>query len=79
MRHVKQINLTLSPEFERDLELYMRKHKLATESEAIRRAIHEALSEPATGKSLDFRDLLGIGNKAPQVKNPRFRTSADLW
>jgi Arc/MetJ-type ribon-helix-helix transcriptional regulator len=76
---VKQFTLNVTPEFERDLSRYMRERKISTKSEAVRRAVREALDEPVSQKSQDFRDLLGIGVQSPESKNRRFRSTNELW
>jgi hypothetical protein len=57
---MKQINLNVTPEFERDLRQYMKLRKLDRKSDAIRWAIREALSRESGSADYDFRAWLGL-------------------
>ncbi len=76
---MRQININVTPEFERDLKLLMERTGVKQKSEAIRRAVHKAVEEKASGKDYDFRQLLGIGLKFPPRKKRKFLTEDDLW
>ena len=75
---MRQINLNVTPEFERDLNRLMKTRRVATKSDAIRQAVHEAVERLAE-KKYDFSKLLGAGNVGPENKNRRFLTEDDLW
>jgi hypothetical protein len=76
---MKQLNLNVTPEFERDLKLFMKRKGIKRKSEAIRCALREAASRTMPKSDCDFHSLLGIGLKAPLNPNPRFKTEDDLW
>ena len=78
--HMAQLNLHMTPEFEKALERLMRVRGIPTKSEAVRLAVIEA-AERARGKvrPAAFRELLGAGLRVPQRKSPRFRSEDDLW
>lgn len=73
-----QLNINLTPEFERDLKSYMKKKGLSQKSEAIRQAVKEALALKGE-KKIDFSSWIGLALKYPQNPNPRFKTDDDLW
>jgi len=78
MVHVKQLNLNVTPEFDKDLRLYMQRRGIKRKSEAIRMALREAVArENAAG--CDFRAWLGLGLKAPFRSKPRFQSEDELW
>jgi Arc/MetJ-type ribon-helix-helix transcriptional regulator len=76
---MKQININVTPEFERDLRRLMRFRKYKTQSEAIRTAVREASQPRATAQYAPLRDLLGAALKAPLNPKPRFKSEDDLW
>lgn len=75
---MRQLNLNVTPEFEQDLLHYMKQKKIATKSEAIRHALHEAVAN-GQDPDYDFRPWLGMGLKAPLRQKRRFRSEDDLW
>ena len=75
-----QLNIHLTPEFQRSLVEYMRLRHLKTKSEAVRQAVSEALErERSRRRAADFATWLGLGNRAPQNPRPRFHSDDDLW
>ena len=77
---MSQLNLHLTPEFERTLRRLMRKRGLTNKSEAIRIAVREALERSERGARVaDFRSLLGSALVAPVNRHPRFASEDDLW
>lgn len=78
---MSQININVTPEFEKNLKAYMKKKGIRQKSEAIRSAVSEAAEKIQEQKSepYDFSKLLGIGLKAPLNPNPRFKNDDDLW
>jgi Arc/MetJ-type ribon-helix-helix transcriptional regulator len=76
---MKQINLNVTEEFERDLRQYMKRKGLATKSDAIRQAMREAVSRRTGPSSFDFRSLLGAGLRVPPRRRARPLTEDDLW
>jgi hypothetical protein len=75
----RQLNLNVTPEFERDLLAYMRRHKITRKSDALRRALHEAVARGEAAQRFDFRPWLGLALKAPLRSKPRFRSEDELW
>lgn len=74
-----QLNLHLTPEFERTLKRFMRLRGLRNKSEAIRTAVREAAERDRHAAPADFRAWLGAGRGAPLNPHPRFVTDDDLW
>lgn len=78
--YMPQFNIHLTPEFEKELSLYMKKKKLSAKSEAIRQALHEAVERlKEQGARVDFRRWRGLALKAALVSKPRFKSEDDLW
>jgi hypothetical protein len=67
---VKQLNLNVTPEFERDLKLFMKRKGIKRKSDAIRCAIREAASRTTVPKT-DFRSWIGVAAQDPP--NPSLR------
>jgi len=76
---MKQLNVNVTPEFERDLRQFMRQRQLSRKTDAIRLAMREAVSRGKGSEEEDFRAWLGLGLKVPLRKNPRFRSEDELW
>ncbi|MDQ2773860.1 MAG: hypothetical protein M3Y57_02875 [Acidobacteriota bacterium] len=76
---MQQININVTPEFENDLQSYMRITGLKQKSEAIRLAVKKALEREAPSQQLDFREWLGLGLKAPMRKKRKFAGEDELW
>ena len=76
---MKQLNLNVTTEFERDLQAYMKSHGLSRKSEAIRQAMREASARSVQDKEYDFRSWLGWGLKAPLRRKQRFHSEEELW
>lgn len=75
-----QLNINVTPDFQRNLARFMRLRRIKTKSEAIRAAIEECLhkSLPPTHVA-DFHSWLGLGRKAPENARPKFPFDASLW
>lgn len=76
---MRQLNLNVTEEFERDLRRFMRQKGITKQSEAIRQAVHEAAAKGSVASRSDYRSWLGLGLKAPLNPKPRFRSEDDLW
>jgi hypothetical protein len=77
---MKQFNVNVTPEFERDLKRYMSLRKLSTKSDAVRMALSEIVTIlSAKSRPVDLRSLLGAGLKAPLNSKPKFKSDDDLW
>lgn len=78
--YMSQINLHVKPDFERDLERFMRIRGIRTKSEAIRIAVREGLERArAVPRAKGFTKLAGAGLAAATNPDPRFKTDDDLW
>ena len=78
MIYMRQVNINVTPEFDRALSSLMAARGLTSKSKAIRMAIAEA-AERATGGKADFKSWIGAGLKAAPAKKRRFKTEDDLW
>lgn len=76
---MSQINLHVTPAFERALARLMRLRQFATKSEAIRVAVEEAAGRAARPRATDFAAWRGLGKRAAVNPKPRFRSDDDLW
>jgi len=76
---MSQLNLNVTPEFERDLRRYMKQRSIKRKSDAIRQALREAVERAGSGSDYDFRAWLGLGLKAPLRRKPRFQSEDELW
>ena len=75
-----QLNINITPEFEKDLNKLMKSKQLKTKAETIRIAVKECLDQTMQKKNLvDFNTWIGKGNKKPTNKNPKFKSEDDLW
>ena len=75
-----QLNLNMTPEFEKELQNLMKSRQFKSKAETIRIAIKECLERSLQQKSvIDFDTWIGKGNKKPQNKNPKFKKDDDLW
>ena len=76
---MKQLNLNVTPEFERDLRSLMKKTRIKRKSDAVRHAVHEAAERERAKESTDFRSWIGLALKGKPNPRPRFKTEDDLW
>jgi hypothetical protein len=75
-----QLNIHLTPEFEKALTEYMRLRRVKTKSDAVRLAVLEAVDrERRQQPAPHFLQWLGLGRQARENPTPRFRSDADLW
>jgi hypothetical protein len=75
---MRQLNLNVTSEFERDLRRFMKQRGISSKSDAIRRAVHDAAARSAPA-AYDYRSWLGLGLRGPLNPTPRFRSEDDLW
>ena len=75
-----QLNINVTPDFERDLKRFMRLRRLRTKSEAIRIAIREAVERSlgAAGEQ-DFSSWIGIARGKLPGHETRFMSDDELW
>jgi len=76
---MKQLNLNVTQDFERDLRRFMKKKGITRKSDAIRRALHEAAARSQGPSDFDFHSWIGLALKAPLNPKPRFKSEDDLW
>jgi len=77
---MSQLNIHLTPGFEKDLNKFMKLRHINTKSEAIRVAIKEGIEHTfSQSKPGDFTNWLGLGNQVPTNKKPKFSSDDDLW
>lgn len=75
-----QLNLNMTPEFEKDLNKLMKNRRFKTKAETIRTAIKECLDRSNQKKhAINFESWIGMGNKKPVSKNPKLTSDDDLW
>ena len=79
MACMKQLNINVTSQFEKDLRQYMKQKDLVQKSDAIRQALREAAARGTTGQEYDFRSWLGLGLRAPVRRKLKFRSEDDLW
>ena len=76
---MRQLNLNVTDEFERDLRRFMKQKGITKQSEAIRLALREAVAKAGAASNTDYRSWLGLGLKAPLNPKAHFRGEDDLW
>jgi len=76
---MRQLNLNVTREFDRDLRLLMQARGIPNKSDAVRTAVREAAERSAGAASFDFRSLLGMGLRSPLPRRRRRLTEDDLW
>lgn len=73
-----QLNLNLTPDFERDLTTFMKERGIATKSEAIRTAVRESLLRAAKPPGRPtFQSA--VGSLKQTNPRPKFKSEDDLW
>lgn len=73
-----QLNLNLTPEFERDLAAFMKERGISTKSEAIRIAVRESLLRVVKPPERpNFQSL--VGSLKQTNRRPKFKSEDDLW
>ena len=77
---MKQFNINITPEFNKNLKLLMKHRGIKEKAQAIRLAVQEVVEKILSeNKQTDFRSWLGIGLKSPLNSSPRFKDEDDLW
>lgn len=76
---MSQLNIHITPAFEKALSQFMRIRHIKTKSEAIRIAIQECLSKMKSQSQQNYANWIGLAKKAPLNKKPRFKSDHDLW
>jgi hypothetical protein len=76
---MKQLNINVTGEFEKDLKVIMEARQVPNKSAALRLAVHETAVRTKQQPRFDLRSLLGIGLKAPLARKKKYLTEDDLW
>jgi Arc/MetJ-type ribon-helix-helix transcriptional regulator len=76
---MKQLNVNVTEDFEKDLRRVMKAGGYKTKSEAVRQAVRQAAARLHAKKTYDFRSLIGVALGGKENPNPRFKTEDDLW
>ncbi|MCX6589902.1 MAG: hypothetical protein NTZ56_00095 [Acidobacteria bacterium] len=80
---MKQFNMNVDAEFERDLGRIMKKRGWTRKSDAVRAVVREMATVIDQGdkpwQSYDWARLLGSGLRAPLSPAPRFTSDDQLW
>lgn len=75
-----QLNINVTPAFDRDLQRLMRVWSCRTKSEAIRAAVHESVERAEKKQNrMDFASLLGAANRVCGNPSPKFEHHRDVW
>jgi hypothetical protein len=75
-----RLNINMTPELERAIQRLMRLRGIASESEAFRVAVTEAVErDRARPRPATFAQLRGAGLRAPVRTRARFANEDDLW
>ena len=78
--YMAQLNIHLTPRFEKALRTLMRRRGLKTKSEAVRLAVEEAVERTACDVAVcDFREWVGRGKQTAENPKPRFDGHDQLW
>lgn len=78
--YMTQLNIHMTPEFEKRLAQLMRLRGLKTKSEAVRVAVAEAVGRAIEdSEAADFGAWRGAALRAPLNPRPRFQSDDDLW
>ncbi|MEP7351808.1 MAG: hypothetical protein ABI824_01115 [Acidobacteriota bacterium] len=75
---MKQLNLNITEEFERDLQRFMKRSGIRKKSDAVRLAVHEA-ARNTSAADYDFRPWLGMLLREPLNPKPKFKDEDALW
>ena len=73
---MSQLNIQMTPEFERNLKRYMSVRGIKTKSEAVRQAVEESLARIPDPIVMDWSSLRGKGLGS---RPPRFENNDQLW
>ncbi len=76
---MKQLNLNINKDFERDLKLVMKARRNKTKSDVLRDLVHDEAERLRKAANFDFTSLIGVALKYPQNPNPKFKSEDDLW
>ncbi len=75
-----QINLNVTPEFERNLRKLMKARNISNKTQAIRLLFAEAVEALKKSRpKVDYLTWLGMAKGLEQNPRPKFQTHDDLW
>ncbi len=75
-----QLNMQMTPAFEKALQRFMKVRGVKTKSEAIRIAVEDALASSTRRlQAANFHEWVGLGRSAPENPRPRFPDDRALW
>jgi hypothetical protein len=75
-----QLNLHMTPDFNKDLKAFMKLRKLKHKSQALRLALQEALEREKEKKKIpNIKSWIGMALGKGFNPNPRFLSEDDLW
>jgi len=75
-----QLNIHMTPTFEKNLLRLMKVRHIKTKAEAIRIAINETLNHSIHQiKPVDFSTWIGLAKNIPVNSKPKFKSDDDLW
>jgi hypothetical protein len=76
---MRQLNIHMTPRFERALTQFMKARGIKTKSEAVRTAGEEALQRTAPHPPVSWKDMIGIAKQYPTTPKNQWLTEDDLW
>jgi hypothetical protein len=76
---MSQLNIHITPAFDRALRRFMRVRGIKTKSEAIRAAVEEAARAAEEKQKIPLETLLGAASRQPQTPRSQWLTDDDLW
>lgn len=77
---MSQLNIHMTPIFEKNLRHLMKVRHIETKAEAIRIAVNEALEHFILNiKPTDFTTWIGLAKQSPINTKPQFKSDDGLW
>ena len=77
---MSQLNMQVTRQFQIELRRLMQARGIHSKSEAIRRAVSEALERTLSAEGrVDYLAWVGMAEACGQNPSPRFKTHDDLW
>ncbi len=74
-----QLNIRLTPDFDRKLARLMELRGISTKTEAVRAAVSEAVERAEHRPTTSWEKLRGAANKYEQRPREQWLTEDDLW
>jgi hypothetical protein len=76
---MSQLNIHVTPAFDRALRRFMRARGIKTKSEAVRAAVEEAARSTEGERKIPLETLLGAAARYPQAPRDQWLTDEQLW